>query len=102
MASSKKCYCAWNQTRLGVLGSRSGEKNRPLKHGRKSGKMTNKRRTSRLQQQIDDNLRRVYSDTVQEPLPDRFSQLLDQLRAQEGDEPEDPQDNSEQSSKDDS
>lgn len=55
-----------------------------------------------MQQQIDDNLRRVYSDTVQEPLPDRFSQLLDQLRAQESDEPEDPQDNSEQSSKDDS
>jgi len=99
MASSKKCCSAWNQTRLGVLGSRSGEKNRPLKHGRKSGTMTNKRRTSRLQQQIDDNLRRVYSDTVQEPLPDRFSHLLDKLRAQESEE---HQDNSEQSSKDDS
>ncbi|WP_297771401.1 NepR family anti-sigma factor [uncultured Roseovarius sp.] len=82
-----------------MLGSRSGEKKRPLKHGRKSGTMTNKRRTSRLQQQIDDNLRRVYSDTVQEPLPDRFTQLLDKLRAQES---EDPQDNSKQSSKDDS
>lgn len=64
--------------------------------------MANKHRTSRLQQQIDDNLRRVYSDTVKEPLPDRFSQLLDQLRAQESDEPEESQDNSEQSSKDDS
>lgn len=61
--------------------------------------MTNKRRTSRLQQQIDDNLRRVYSDTVQEPLPDRFSQLLDQLRAKESEE---HQDDSEQSAKDDS
>ncbi|MGX0877061.1 hemerythrin-like domain-containing protein [Roseovarius sp. MBR-154] len=61
--------------------------------------MTNKRRTSRLQQQIDDNLRRVYSDTVKEPLPDRFSQLLDQLRAQESDE---PQEHSGQSPKDES
>ncbi|WP_254892388.1 NepR family anti-sigma factor [Roseovarius sp. A-2] len=52
-----------------------------------------------MQQQIDDNLRRVYSDTVQEPLPDRFSQLLDKLRAQESEE---PQDNSDQSPKDDS
>ncbi|WP_274789825.1 NepR family anti-sigma factor [Roseovarius tolerans] len=52
-----------------------------------------------MQQQIDDNLRRVYSDTVQEPLPDRFSHLLDKLRAQESEE---PKDNSEQSSKDDS
>lgn len=52
-----------------------------------------------MQQQIDDNLRRVYSDTVQEPLPDRFSQLLDQLRAKESEE---HQDDSEQSAKDDS
>lgn len=37
-----------------------------------------------MQQQIDDNLRRVYSDTVEEPLPDRFTQLLEQLRAREG------------------
>lgn len=47
--------------------------------------MANKPRTSRLEQQIDDNLRRVYSDTVNEPLPERFTQLLDQLRQQEQD-----------------
>ena len=38
-----------------------------------------------MEQQIDDNLRRVYSDTVNEPLPERFTQLLDQLRQQEQD-----------------
>lgn len=47
--------------------------------------MANKRRTSSLDQQIDENLRRVYSDTANEPLPDRFTQLLDQLRKQERD-----------------
>lgn len=48
--------------------------------------MANKRRTSRLHQQIDENLRRVYLDTVQEPLPERFAQLLDRLRSQQSDE----------------
>lgn len=38
-----------------------------------------------MEQQIDDNLRRVYSDTVNEPLPDRFTQLLNKLREQEQD-----------------
>jgi len=45
--------------------------------------MANKRRISKLNQQIDDNLKRVYADTVQEPLPERFTQLLDQLREKE-------------------
>jgi len=36
-----------------------------------------------LDQQIDENLRRVYSDAANEPLPDRFTQLLEQLREQE-------------------
>ncbi|MEZ5714822.1 MAG: NepR family anti-sigma factor [Paracoccaceae bacterium] len=36
-----------------------------------------------MDKQIDDNLRRVYSDTVNEPLPDRFTQLLQRLRDEE-------------------
>jgi hemerythrin-like domain-containing protein len=60
-------------------------KKAPLNDGRKIGTMANKRRTSTLDQQIDENLRRVYSDTANEPLPDRFTQLLDQLREQERD-----------------
>ncbi|WP_306151774.1 NepR family anti-sigma factor [Roseovarius sp. MMSF_3281] len=47
-----------------------------------------------MEQQIDDNLRRVYADTANEPLPERFTQLLDRLRDQE-------QDKSDKSSEDD-
>ncbi|WP_371931394.1 NepR family anti-sigma factor [Roseovarius sp. MMSF_3359] len=36
-----------------------------------------------MDQQIDENLRRVYSEAANEPVPDRFTQLLDQLRQQE-------------------
>lgn len=33
-----------------------------------------------LRQQIDENLRRVYEQTLNEDVPDRFRELLDQLR----------------------
>lgn len=36
-----------------------------------------------MDKQIDENLRRVYSETASEPVPDRFMQLIDQLREQE-------------------
>ena len=45
--------------------------------------MANRSGTSKLEQQIDENLRRVYADVAQEPLPDRFTQLLNQLREKE-------------------
>lgn len=45
--------------------------------------MTKKRRNPKVDQQIDENLRRVYSEAAHEPVPDRFTQLLDQLRQQE-------------------
>ncbi len=45
--------------------------------------MTKKRRNTKVDQQIDENLRRVYSEAAQEPVPDRFTQLLEQLREQE-------------------
>ena len=45
--------------------------------------MTKKRRNPKVDQQIDENLRRVYSEAAEEPVPDRFTQLLDQLRQQE-------------------
>jgi len=45
--------------------------------------MAKKRGNSKLDEQIDDNLRRVYSSTVNEPLPDRFAKLLDELRERE-------------------
>ncbi|KZY37753.1 hypothetical protein A3731_14630 [Roseovarius sp. HI0049] len=40
-------------------------------------------RTNKVDQQIDDNLRRVYSEAFEEPVPERFTKLLDQLRAKE-------------------
>ncbi|MEX5728220.1 hemerythrin-like domain-containing protein [Rhodovulum iodosum] len=33
-----------------------------------------------MEEQIDANLRRVYADTVQEEVPERFLKLLDELR----------------------
>lgn len=37
----------------------------------------------RIEALIDENLKRVYSDLVQEELPDRFKDLLDLLKAQD-------------------
>lgn len=45
--------------------------------------MTKERRNSKVGQQIDENLRRVYAEAAEEPVPDRFTQLLEQLRQQE-------------------
>lgn len=33
-----------------------------------------------IKQQIDENLKRIYDETLNEEVPDRFKQLLDQLR----------------------
>ncbi len=53
--------------------------------------MTPTRRTPPLDQQIDENLRRVYMDAANEPLPGRFMQLIEQLREQERQAEEDGQ-----------
>jgi hypothetical protein len=42
--------------------------------------------------QIDENLRRVYSETLKQPLPERFTQLLDQLRQQNEQSDDPPED----------
>lgn len=36
-----------------------------------------------VRQQIDENLRRVYQETLEEDVPDRFAELLKRLQAQE-------------------
>jgi hypothetical protein len=38
---------------------------------------------SRLSEQIDENLKRVYENTLSEPVPDRFRLLLEQLKARD-------------------
>lgn len=52
--------------------------------------MPEKQRKRRLEEQIDENLRRVYAQAAEEDVPDRFLKLLDQLRTQDGgtDKPE--------------
>lgn len=45
--------------------------------------MTDKQPNDRMRQQIDDNLRRVYQEKVEEELPDRFKDLLAQLQSQD-------------------
>lgn len=45
-------------------------------------------RTNKLAETIDENLRRVYADTAKEPVPERFTKLLEQLRRQAEDKQE--------------
>ncbi len=40
-------------------------------------------RTSRTEQEIDQNLKRVYEDVANQELPSRFTDLLEQLRAKD-------------------
>ncbi|WP_461427758.1 NepR family anti-sigma factor [Gymnodinialimonas sp.] len=37
-----------------------------------------------MEQQIDENLKRVYDDAMKDELPDRFLDLIAQLKAKEG------------------
>ncbi|WP_346345205.1 NepR family anti-sigma factor [Gymnodinialimonas ceratoperidinii] len=37
-----------------------------------------------MEQQIDENLKRVYNDAMKDELPDRFMNLIAQLKAKEG------------------
>lgn len=45
--------------------------------------MTHNAKRSRLQSEIDDNLRKAFDEVVKQDVPDRFLNLLDHLRAQE-------------------
>lgn len=39
--------------------------------------------TAKLQAQIDENLKKVYQEALEEKIPDRFKDLLEQLRQKE-------------------
>jgi hemerythrin-like domain-containing protein len=45
--------------------------------------MAQKKANNDMDRQIDENLRRVYQDAAKDPVPDRFAQLLEQLRQQD-------------------
>ncbi len=48
------------------------------------GSMTEEPKKSNVAQQIDENLRRVYERALETEVPDRFAQLLEQLKAKGG------------------
>ncbi len=45
--------------------------------------MAQEKPKSSLRKDIDENLKRIYEDTLKEEVPDRFKQLLAQLKAKE-------------------
>lgn len=45
--------------------------------------MTREPKTSRAEREIDANLKRAYEDVLNQEVPDRFTDLLAQLRAAE-------------------
>jgi hypothetical protein len=47
------------------------------------GSMTNDNSKDKIQQQIQANLKRVYDEALNEPVPPRFQDLLDQLKNQD-------------------
>nr|WP_156882929.1 NepR family anti-sigma factor [Rhodovulum sp. P5] len=51
--------------------------------------MPKKVNKGQMQEQIDENLRRAYAQTVEEEVPERFLKLLDQLRNQGAGKPDD-------------
>lgn len=46
-------------------------------------KMSQAKKTSRIEQEIDQNLKRAYDEVANQELPSRFTDLLSQLRAQD-------------------
>lgn len=42
--------------------------------------MTEEPAKSRLRQQIDENLKRIYEDALKEEVPDRLKRLLEELK----------------------
>ena len=47
------------------------------------GTMAAEHGKSKLQDEIDQNLKRVYDDALKEEIPDRFKKLLEQLKNHE-------------------
>ncbi len=48
--------------------------------------MTDQRQSDRRDEVIDESLRRVYEEAVEEGIPDRFKSLLEQLKQQDSDQ----------------
>ena len=46
--------------------------------------MAKQQKKSSIDKQIDENLKRVFDETLNEELPDKFLDLISQLKAKEG------------------
>lgn len=42
---------------------------------------SSRKRSKRIDREIDENLKRAFDEMANEPIPDRFTELLDQLRS---------------------
>lgn len=67
----------------GDPGAEAGEREGPARTKPRS------RRSARhlaetIERQIDENLKRLYSEMVEEPIPDHLQQLLEQLKNRDG------------------
>jgi Anti-sigma factor NepR len=65
------CCCVWFRVQLQDTSKNMIEQ------------MTEDPKKSRLKQQIDDNLKRVYDDALNAEVPDRFKALLEELKKRE-------------------
>jgi hypothetical protein len=61
-------------------------------HTVKTSTMAENRKTAALDEQVARNLRRIYQETADEPVPGRLLELLEKLRAQDQEEPKDDSD----------
>lgn len=61
-------------------------------HTVKTSTMAENRKTAALDEQVARNLRRIYQETADEPVPGRLLELLEKLRAQDQEEPKDESD----------
>lgn len=52
--------------------------------------MASKHERSKMDQQIDENLKRVYDDALSEQLPDKFLNLINQLKQSDAKKDTDP------------
>ncbi|WP_050927655.1 NepR family anti-sigma factor [Aestuariivita boseongensis] len=48
-----------------------------------------RKRNPHMEREIDRNLKRAFDEVASEPLPERFTNLLEQLRAQDASETDD-------------
>nr|WP_241427726.1 NepR family anti-sigma factor [Fertoeibacter niger] len=71
------CACFFGNQTLGIAFGSTED----TKIGKQMlGQMAQERDKAGLQQQIDENLKRVYDEALEQQVPDRFAQLLAQLR----------------------